>query len=92
MLSIQQAEKKLEQNDQNIEIFEELRNTLKPKKGKSQAQAKNESVRSEHNESEKGESMPQLSKPGCMQINRRLTGTTAKNMRGTRSCRSHKAR
>jgi uncharacterized protein YeeX (DUF496 family) len=29
MASIQMAEEKLKQNDQNVEIFEELRNTLK---------------------------------------------------------------
>lgn len=29
MASIQMAEEKLKQNDQNVDIFEELRNTLK---------------------------------------------------------------
>jgi hypothetical protein len=32
MTSIQMAEEKLHQNDQNVEIFEELRNTLKSNK------------------------------------------------------------
>jgi hypothetical protein len=32
MTSIQMAEEKLHQNDQNVEIFEELRNTLKSSK------------------------------------------------------------
>lgn len=35
MNSIMMAEEKLRQNDQNVEIFEELRNKIKGKKGKS---------------------------------------------------------
>ena len=34
MMSIMMAEEKLKQNDQNVEIFEEMRNRIKNKKGK----------------------------------------------------------
>jgi hypothetical protein len=35
MMSIQKAEEKLQQNDQNVEIFEQMRESLRLKKNKS---------------------------------------------------------
>ena len=79
MTSIQMAEEKLRQNDQNVEIFEELRNSLKNTKKdrpKSPLNRKTSRISEPDPEiSSKKEEPPELSTPLSNQTNPRLTHT-----------------
>lgn len=67
MMSIQKAEEKLKQNDQNVEIFETLRNSIKAKKNKAKSVGRQNSQISEHDLSEHREEVaPDLGKHDLM--------------------------